>query len=108
MTFFLLCRVLLPPLARGNSSSLLLLWNEDYLFVRDQLPDVSLFSCRNHRTAAQLPLAFLALRRKQVSLETFIAFDLSAGRNSKPLGRGPVSLDFGHINLLFSLVRIFT
>jgi hypothetical protein len=43
-----------------------------------------------------------------VSLETFIAFDLSAGRDSKPFGRGSVGLDFGHINLLFSLVRIFT
>ena len=90
------------------ANSLLLLWDEDYLFVRDQFPDVSLFSCRNHRTAAQLSLAFFALRRKQVSLETFITFDLSGGRNSKSLGRGPVSLDFGHINLLFSLVRIST
>ena len=85
-----------------------LLWNEDYLFVRDQLPDVPLFSCRNRGAATQLPFALLALGRQQVSLETFIAFDLSARRNSKPLGRGPVSLDFGHINLLFSLVRIFT
>jgi hypothetical protein len=75
------------------------------LFVRDQLPDISLFNRRNHGGATQLPLALLALRRKQMSLETFVAFDLTAGGDSKPFGRGSVSLDFGHINLLFSLIR---
>ena len=71
------------------------------LFVRDQLADIFLFRCRNHGAAAQLSLALLPLRRKQVSLETFIAFDLAAGRDSKPFGRGSVGLDFGHFNLLF-------
>lgn len=40
-----------------------------------------------------------------MSLETFVAFDLSAGRDSKPFGRGSVGLDFGHVDLLFGLVR---
>jgi hypothetical protein len=41
-----------------------------------------------------------------MSLKTFIAFDLSAGRYSKPFGRGSIGLDFGHFDLLFVLFGI--
>jgi hypothetical protein len=47
-----------------------------------------------------MPLLFLSFARKEVALEAFVPFDLSASRDSESFGCGSIGFDFGHWFLL--------
>jgi hypothetical protein len=44
-----------------------------------------------------MPLSLLSFARKEVALEAFVPFDLSAARDSESFGCGSIGFDFGHL-----------
>jgi hypothetical protein len=47
-----------------------------------------------------MPLLFLSFARKEVALEAFVPFDLSAAGDSESFGGGSIGFHFGHWFLL--------
>jgi hypothetical protein len=100
MIFFLLCRDLLPPLARGTDSSFPTrrhLWRNNLrLLIGYKLPNVFGFGNRHQRRLAQMSLALFPFAGQQVTLESFVPFDLAAARDPESLSGGSVGFDLRH------------
>jgi hypothetical protein len=70
------------------------------LLVRYQLTNITRLDSRHGRGFAQLSFTLLALARKNMAFETFVAFDLAASSDAKSLGRGSIGFDLWHCLLL--------
>jgi hypothetical protein len=66
------------------------------LFVGYQLPNVARLHRRNKGSLAQVSFSFLALARKNMTLETFVALDLAATGHTKSLRGGSIGFYLRH------------
>jgi hypothetical protein len=62
-----------------------------------QPANILCFGGRDQGPLPQMPLSFLSFARKEVALEAFVPFDLSAARDSESFGCGSIGFDFGHL-----------
>jgi hypothetical protein len=94
---------LLPNKLSNSHLSALSFWlatGNRLLEIRYQPANLLCFGGRDQGCLPQTPLSFLSFARKEVALEAFVPFDLSAGRDSESFGCGSIGFDFGHWLLL--------
>lgn len=99
-----MARYKLLPNKLSNSHLLALSFShttgDRWLEIRYQPANILCFGRRDQGPLPQMPLLFLSFARKEVALEAFVPFDLSASRDSESFGCGSIGFDFGHWFLL--------